>query len=332
MNIKVLDEDKIIGQGRDLDALIEAYQSVGEAQAVSLTDDEYDRDGIQSWDFDALPESIERELHGMKVRMHPQLKDEGGNVSLSLNANQIEAEFNTRQALIRLIRLSLPTLDKQVRGQLRKLDKVLPYAQSIGPKQQLLDDLIDLAYAHVFLNDTEIPRQEDEFKQLLEKRADLADFVDVLIDWMGQILPKYHQIQKTMKGNTSIDRAFAYSDIKAQLGLLFQKGFMVLAGWRNLQAYRRYLDAVLYRIDKFQGQMQRDRLRMAEYEEAAEVLESALGKLPLKLSAYPELCDYYWLLQELRISLFAQSVGTREPVSNKRLRQKWNEIKLNLPL
>jgi len=78
--------------------------------------------------------------------------------------------------------------------------------------------------------------------------------------------------------------------------------------------------------------MQRDRLRMAEYEEAAEVLESALGKLPLKLSAYPELCDYYWLLQELRISLFAQSVGTREPVSNKRLRQKWNEIKLNLPL
>lgn len=332
MNFKVLDDDKIIGQGRSLEQLIERYQSIGEAQAVSLTDDEFDREGIKAWDFDVLPDSIERELHGMKVRMHPQLKDEVSSVSLSLNANQGEAVFNTHQALIRLIRLSLPTLDKQLRSQLRRLDKVLPYAQSIGPKQQLLDDLLDAAYAQVFLHEQEIPRDQQAFTQLLEKRADLAEFTDTLIDWMSQILPKYHQIQKTMKGNTSIDRAFAYSDIKAQLSLLFQKGFMVKAGWRNLQAYRRYLDAILYRIDKFQGQMQRDRLRMAEFEEAAESLNSALNKLPLPLTAYAELNDYYWLLQELRISLFAQSVGTREPVSNKRLRQKWNEIKLNLPL
>jgi len=233
--------------------------------------------------------------------------------------------------------LSLPTMDKQLKSQLRRLDKVLPYAQSIGPKQQLLDDMLDACYQQVLFSaepgtEMALPTTEVEFNAVLEKRGSLAEHMDAMIDWLEQVLPKYHQIQKLMKGSTSIDRAFAYSDIKVQLSLLFCKGFMTQAGWRNLQGYRRYLDGILYRIDKLPGQIQRDRLRMGEYEEAAEPLLSAQKRLPLPYQTYPELKEYYWQLQELRVSLFAQSIGTREPVSNKRLRQRWNETKLTLPL
>ena len=71
---------------------------------------------------------------------------------------------------------------------------------------------------------------------------------------------------------------------------------------------------------------------MADYEDALAPWLNALKKLPLPYTAYTGMVDYFWLLQELRISLFAQSIGVREPVSNKRLRQRWNEIKLTLPL
>ena len=99
-----------------------------------------------------------------------------------------------------------------------------------------------------------------------------------------------------------------------------------------MKNYPRYLDGILYRLDKLQGQLQRDRLRIGEVNELVQLHEAGVKQMGVPYYANPELTHFYWLLQELRMSLFAQPLGTNEPVSNKRLRQKWNEIKIELSL
>jgi ATP-dependent helicase HrpA len=135
-----------------------------------------------------------------------------------------------------------------------------------------------------------------------------------------------------MKGNTTIDRAYAYSDIKSQLNELFQDSFIIQTPWLNLKSYPRYLEGILYRLDKLQGQLQRDRLRIAEVDEIRGLYQGGIKQLTIPYYANTDLLNFYWLIQELRMSLFAQPLGTSEPVSIKRLRQRWNEVKVQLSL
>lgn len=332
MNYQVIDGDKVIGQGRDLAKLIEEYEGVGQAQATVLTDKEFDRSEIKQWDFATLPKVTERELHGLKVRMYPMLIDQNSHVDMTLHADEGVAELSTRQGIIRLLRLSLAGVDKDLRKELRLLDPVMPYAQGLTSKQVLYNDVLDACYNLCLLGDHELPRTEAEFNQCLERRSGLHSTLVNIIDWLKRILPARHKIFKQMKGQTTIDRAFAYSDIKAQLGELFTEHFIVNTPWVYLSNYPRYLEGILYRLDKLQGQLQRDRLRIGEVDEFEQLHKAGVKQLGIPYYASPELTTFYWLLQEFRMSLFAQPLGTSEPVSNKRLRQKWNEIKIELSL
>ena len=332
MNYQVIDGDDVIGQGRNLAQLIEEYEGVGQAQATVLTDKEFDRLEIKQWDFSALPKVTERELHGLKVRMYPMLVDQETHVDMTLHSDEGVAELSTRQGIIRLLRLSLSGLDKDLRKELRLLDPVMPYAQGLTSKQVLYNDVLDACYNLCLLADNDLPRTEAEFNQCLERRSGLHKTLVEIIDWLKRILPARHKIFKQMKGQTTIDRAFAYSDIKAQIGELFAEHFIVKTPWHYLKNYPRYLDGILYRLDKLQGQLQRDRLRIGEVNELVQLHEAGVKQMGVPYYANAELTHFYWLLQELRMSLFAQPLGTSEPVSNKRLRQKWNEIKIELSL
>lgn len=331
MNYQVIDNDKMVGQGRDLAKLIEQFEGVGSAQASDLTDSEFDRSNITQWDFSELPQVAERELQGLKVRMFPMLIDNGDSVDMTLHADEDFAELSTRKGIIRLLRLSLATQDKDLRKQLRLLDPVMPYAQGLVPKQELYNDVIDASYNLCMLAG-ELPRTDKAFTECLEKRGDLHETLVEIIDWLKRVLPLRHKILKQMKGQTTIDRAFAYSDIKAQLAELFCPNFILNTPWPYLKNYPRYLEGVLYRLDKLQGQLQRDRLRIAEVNEIQELYQTGVKQVSVPYYANKELLHFYWLIQELRMSLFAQPLGTSEPVSTKRLRQKWNEIKIELSL
>jgi len=332
MNYQVVDNEKVVGQGRDLAALIDQFEGVGQAQATVLTDKEFDRNNITQWDFSELPKATERELQGLKVRMFPMLVDQGDYVDMTLHADENVAELSSRQGIIRLLRLSLASQDKDLRKQLRLLDPVMPYAQGMVAKQSLYDDVLDACYNLCMLTDVELPRTDEAFKACLEKRSELHATLLEIIEWLKRVLPLRHKIFKQMKGKTTIDRAFAYSDIKVQLEKLFYDHFIIQTPWLYLKSYPRYLEGVLYRLDKLQGQLQRDRLRIAEIDEITQMYQSGIKQLSTPYYANPDLLQFYWLIQELRMSLFAQPLGTSEPVSIKRLRQKWNEIKLKLSL
>jgi ATP-dependent helicase HrpA len=117
----------------------------------------------------------------------------------------------------------------------------------------------------------------------------------------------------------------AYSDVKAHLERLLKRGFMVQEPWSQLQCYTRYLRAMEYRIDKLQGNLPRDRQSMAEFESLWKPYSDLVARTDL--DDHPELREFGWLLEELRVSLFAQPLGTREPVSLKRLDKRWLEIR-----
>ena len=332
MNYQVVDNEKMVGQGRDLSLLIEQFEGVAQAQATDLTDKEFDRSNITQWDFSELPQVTERELQGLKVRMFPMLVDQGDFVDMTLHADEDFAELSTRQGIIRLLRLSLASQDKDLRKQLRLLDPVMPYAQGMVAKQVLYNDILDACYNLCMLSGDELPRTDEAFKACLDKRSELHGTLVEVIDWLKRVLPLRHKILKQMKGNTTIDRAYAYSDIKVQLSVLFDEHFITRTPWRYLKQYPRYLEGILYRLDKLQGQLQRDRLRIAEVEEISDLYQAGIKQITSPYYANEDLLHYFWLIQELRMSLFAQPLGTSEPVSNKRLRQKWNEIKLKLSL
>ena len=332
MNYQVIDDDKVVGQGRDLTALIDQFEGVGKAQATILTDKEFDRSNITQWDFAELPQVVERDLQGMKVRMFPMLIDQNTHVDMTLHADEGFAKLSSRKGVIRLLRASLAVQDKDLRKELRLLDPVMPYAQGLAAKQVLYNDILDACYNLCMLDKGELPRTDEAFNVCLDKRGELHATLIKIIEWLKRVLPLRHKILKLMKGNTTIDRAYAYSDIKAQLAELFENSFIVQTPWCYLKSYPRYLEGILYRLDKLQGQLQRDRLRIAEVDEIKQLHQDGVKQLSLPYYANPELLHFYWLIQELRMSLFAQPLGTSEPVSNKRLRQRWNEIKLALSL
>lgn len=331
MNYQVIDDGKMLGQGRDLQKLILEFENEGQLQATELTDKEFDRTGIKTWDFNALPKVTERDLQGLKVRMFPMLVDCSTHVDMTLHADEGVAELSTRQGIIRLLRLSLAVQDKELRKELRLLDPVMPYAQGLASKELFYNDILDASYNHCMLSD-ELPRSDEDFAECLNRRGELYSSLQKIVELLKKILPLRHKILKQMKGNTTIDRAFAYSDIKAQLAQLFADGFILQTPWQYLKSYPRYLEAILYRLDKLQGQLQRDRLRISEIEEMTLMHQEAIKQLGVPYFANMHLLKFHWLIQELRVSLFAQPLGTSEPVSNKRLRQKWNEIKIELSL
>jgi len=332
MNYQVVDNEKVIGQGRDLASLIETYEGIGQAQATVLTDKEFDRDNIVQWDFAELPKVAERDLQGLKIRMFPMLVDQGSHVDMTLHADEGFAELSSRRGIIRLLRLSLAVQDKDLRKELRLLDSVMPYAQGLAAKQIFYNDILDACYNLCLLAEDELPRTQTAFQQCLEKRGELHSTLLQVIDWLKRILPLRHKILKQMKGNTTIDRAYAYSDIKFQLSELFVDSFIVQTPWHYLKNYPRYLEGILYRLDKIQGQLQRDRLRIMEVDEFKQLHQAGVKQLSIPYYANDDLLHFYWLIQELRMSLFAQPLGTSEPVSTKRLRQSWNEIKIKLSL
>lgn len=332
MNYQVVDNEKVVGQGRDLTTLREEFEGIGQAQATVLTDKEFDRSNITQWDFSTLPKVTERDLQGLKVRMFPMLIDQGGHVDMTLHADEDFAELSSRQGIIRLLRLSLAIQDKELRKELRLLDPVMPYAQGLAPKQEFYNDILDACYNLCMLSEDELPRTEQAFKQCLDNRSELYPTLVKIIDWLKRVLPLRHKVLKQMKGNTTIDRAYAYSDIKSQLNELFQPNFIIQTPWLYLKSYPRYIEGILYRLDKLQGQLQRDRLRIAEVDEMRQLHQAGIKQLAIPYYANAELLGFYWLIQELRMSLFAQPLGTSEPVSSKRLRQRWNEIKMELSL
>ena len=325
MNFRVLNGDAVLAEGRDLQALIESVDVSGDSSEYVLLDDRFAGHQVNDWDFGRLPESTEAEVAGLPVRSYPCLKNESGQVILTTENSEAQAETSHRQGVLALIRQRLAGVDRDLRQAIQS--KMKPHwllAKGMGSEADITRELVDAVYTHVMLPLNEaLPREPEEFDVRITRRSRLHQHMDDLLTQFVEWLKIRHAVLKSLRGAVTMDKAMAFSDTKAHLERLLEPGFLVAVPWSRLKCFTRYLRAMEYRIDKLQGNLARDRQSMIEFESVFGPWKEAVERG----SANPEaLGEFRWLLEEWRVSLFAQPLGTQEPVSLKRLNKRWQEI------
>ncbi|BFM15230.1 ATP-dependent RNA helicase HrpA [Maricurvus nonylphenolicus] len=331
MNIQVVDErGKIIDRDRDLTTLRDRYRDQLQ-QTLQSDDDGLERDGITSWELPELPdhnlvESIPLSRAGMTISAYPALIDCGDSVSLKLLDNPVDAEFDSRQGITRLLLLGLGQTLKSLRKELLKGKDIGLTVVSLGKRDQVVDQILLAAIHHCALAEQPLVRTKVEFEHRLNTAKSTVtgyacELEKLLVDSLTQVVA----IKKTIKSSkNALAIALAATDINCQLEQLFYPGFLYATSMQWLRQYPRYLKAITLRLDKVASQIQKDKIWMTELDEFWLKWEQNLEKQgPALVASNPELQQFRWMLEEYRVSLFAQSLKTLMPVSAKRLNKQW---------
>ncbi|WP_020412034.1 ATP-dependent RNA helicase HrpA [Microbulbifer variabilis] len=325
-NIQVVDEaGKLLDQDRDLSLLQARYRDRVQ-QGLASAGDSFEREGITSWDFGELPETHTLNQGGLKVRAYPALIEEKDSVSLKLLDNPDDARRLSRAGISRLALLHLPEKVKYLRKELLRGKELGLSAADLGRREEVADDILLAAVREVFWSKGNWPRTEAEFLSALENDSDLVGVAQEIGNLLVKALALLVPLRKQIKQQKNLAVAMAVGDIQQQLSGLFYRGFLFDTPLEWLRQYGRYLKAIAMRLEKAVLDPNRDRKLQVEYHKAAEPYADLAEKYSSReLAAEALLVDYRWMLEEFRVSLFAQTLKTLMPVSSKRLHKAWVE-------
>jgi ATP-dependent helicase HrpA len=331
MNVRVVDEKgKTLATGRDLGALrkeLAAEEVV--APSAKLEDARWNRAGITAWDFGELPEVVELARGKHLVKAFPALVEDGETVALRLLGSAAQAEEASRQAIARLYYFAN---QREIRNQVEWLPawKSMTLAAATLRGLNLRDQLGQLIAARAFVTDRPMVRSADDFaiRQKLAKR-EIVPAVQSVANLTGPLFAAYHQARLALEKTTHSLAKPAADDVAQQLALLVSPTFLTRTPWTWLQHYPRYLKAIAQRLEKVNaGARERDRELLAQIAPrwrqylARRVQHERQGVVD------PELEAFRWMLEEFRVSLFAQQLGTSVTVSTKRLDAQWAKVRV----
>jgi ATP-dependent helicase HrpA len=283
-----------------------------------------EKSGLTEWSFGAVQRQVQGTVRGHTVTGYPAVVDEGSSVALRLFQTISEQEQAMRGGVIRLLALKVPPPDRYVLEHLNNTEK-LTFSQN--PHGSVSALIADCALAAIDkLTPAELPWDEASFKALYEKvRAELIDTVFTVTAIVERILASTRRIDKQLKGTTSLALISALNDIKSQLGQLVYPGFVARTGYAQLSQLPRYLAAVEKRLEKLPSNVQRDAQHMAAVQALEDDYDDAVSALLPGRRAGSELTQVRWMIEELRVSLFAVELGTAYSVSEKRIRAVLNK-------
>ena len=329
MNYRVLDDDgHLLGQGRDLNKLRQKYAEMSQDSIRKLSKSHLEQEGLKDWTCGELPAEITRKAGGLILKSYPALVDQNDSVAVQLFESATLAEAENYKGLCRLLRIKCSNQLKFALGKMSQLKATKLLATNLLNHKVLEDDLQNFLIAGVFLNKEQArPKNKEEFQALIEQhKGDLVPFAEKMDPLLNEIFRRAQNITKQLKGKISFDRALAMADIKQHLTRLLSPGFMQQASVEWLSHYPRYLNAIEIRLEKLPAQVNRD---LAWTEELNLLLQKYSKRLEIHQQhkiVDPNLQQFHWMIEEYRVSLFAQQLGTRFPVSDKRLRKMWSEV------
>lgn len=334
MNFQLVDEaGKTLAMNRDLDALKAEYRDRVQASMQSSQGQEHEKVDITRWDFGDLAETVQYKQSGVQVRAYPALSDEGDSSAIRLHDNPAEALAISWQGVCRLVLLELDKTTKYLRKELLKSKDVGLSVANMGNRAEVVEDILLTAVRDTFFADTfgteNLPRQESDFQTIIsEKKESFVAKAQDLENCLLANLKAMVSVRAALKSHkNNLALALAAGDIQKQLQGLFYKGVLFDTPAQWFQQYTRYLKAVEQRIEKAVLQPQRDRVSMAEIAESQELWTQWLeGQSEYWRQLHPEAETYRWMQEELRVSLFAQTLKTLMPVSAKRLRKQWTIV------
>ncbi|MBS7663381.1 ATP-dependent RNA helicase HrpA [Pseudomonas lalucatii] len=328
MNIEVVDSHgKPLGEGRDLAELCARFSEASQA-ALALPKTEKAQQPVQAKAFAEVAEKAQQKVAGLSMTVYPALVEEGGEVKEGRFPTQAEAEFQHRRALQRLLLQQLAEPAKYLRGKLPGLTELGLLHREIGRIEALVEDILLASLDSCILEgEASLPRDGAALAALAErKRGDWTAHVERLARLCLEILKLWHGLQKRFKGKIDLAQAMALNDIKQQLANLVYPGFVRETPGEWLKELPRYLKAIEQRLDKIGAQVQRDRVWSGELAGYWEQYQARLGKHRQEGKRDPQLIQYRWMLEEYRVSLFAQQLGTKMAVSDKRLSKQWSAV------
>ena len=328
MNFKVVDDaGKTLQQSRSLNVLKQGLQGEVQQSLSQVAEQGIEQDKLTQWSFGVLPREYVKLQAGYEIKAFPALVDERDSVAIKLLDNPQQALDTTKQGLRRLLLLNIPSPVKYLQESLPNKAKLGLYFNPFGRVLELIDDCI-AAGVDALVAQGALPQNETDFAALREKvRAELGDTVLAIALKVEQILTLCHDIQKRLKGKVDLAHVQSQGDIKQQLNELIFKGFVSGHGAARLDNILRYLQAMQKRLEKLPVDPQRDRLLMHEYQKAFDAYNNLLGKFAGSKVLPEPVQAIYWMLQELKVSLHAQQLGTPYPISVKRVLHAVQEIK-----
>ncbi|WP_306564213.1 ATP-dependent RNA helicase HrpA [Aquabacterium sp.] len=274
------------------------------------------------WTFGELPELMEIQRGGHTLIGFPALIDKGQSVEIEVFDEPDVASAKHRAGLRRLVALQIKEPLKYLEKNIPDLQKMAMAYMSLGTADELRDQIIDVALDRAYLADP-LPTDAASFKARVEEgRTRLNLIAQEVARLAGTVLVEYAAaIRKLKDAKPPKDVA---DDITGQLQRLMPKRFIAQTPYTQLQHFPRYLKAITLRLDKLKGDPARDAQRLAELRPLDQRYTRRLAELKGVLDARTD--EFRWLLEELRVSLFAQELRTPQPVSIKRLEKAWAQI------
>lgn len=334
-NIKVIDDKgKTIDSSRQLDELRERYR--GRLQeTLRSVGESIERDNLVSWDIAQLPETYHLKKNGIATIGYPTLVDKGDSVDLRLMDDHSQAEYSLEKGVVRLLLQDSSQQIKYLQKNLFKGKNMALRLAMFGKTPELIDHLLLAAIKHVCFSDSanqnfsqSLPRSQSDYDGLLTKTksaitAKAQHFEKLILTIADESIAIHSEMEK--RSQKKIFSAVR-KDIQFQLKQLIRPEFLFYTSPYWLEQYPRFFQGIKTRIEKSDAQIQKDL-------QALEQLQPHLDKLQSYWQADNELLicrqsdveTYRWMLEEYRISLFAQPMKTSLPVSDKRLQKQWQK-------
>ena len=321
MTFRVVDENgKKIAESMNLDELKFNLKDRVQESISAVADDGIEQSGLHIWSFADLPQCYEQKQRGFSVKAFPAIVDEKDAVGIKLFETEFEQSVAMQQGLRRLLLLNVPSPIKYLHEKLPNKAKLGLYFTPFGCVLDLIDDCIACAVDKLIADFGGFVWDEAGFEKLRDfVRENLNEVTVDIAQKVEQILSLNHALNQRLKGKMDFTMAFAFSDIKAQLSGLIYPGFVQKSGYDRLPDLQRYLQAVDKRIDKLAQDINRDRAAMLRVEQVQQAYQQLLSKLPKSKPISDEVAEIRYMIEELRVSLFAQQLGTKYQVSDKRI-------------
>ncbi|MDA7859092.1 ATP-dependent RNA helicase HrpA [Mariniblastus sp.] len=329
VNMQVVDEaGEVVAEGRSIAEIRGQLGDEFKSNIVEIEDSHWNRDGLQEWCWEDFPKEITIQRGATQLASYPAILDQNDGIGLRLTDSTNASDQTTRQGLVRLFQI---TNRKPIKSQVNWLPELDRHAVSLSkviPAGELKNQLADLIARIAFVDRNKIPRSRDEYNSLQSNAVERISIASQSIaKWLPKLAVAAHELQLQLE-SLSTRYTSTQNDISLQVTELKSDCFLSKTPWTWLEQFPRYFEAMSYRMEKLDSTAtEKDQTYT---EEISHHWERYCSERALHLNhgiVDPELETYRWMIEELRVSLFAQPLGTIIKISPQRMEKQWKRIR-----
>ncbi len=316
----------VVGRGHDLGELQQQLAAPARAAVARALDPELERTGLRDWpsDLAVVPQLVEQERAGHVVRGYPAFVDLTDQVSLRVLASPAAQAEQALGGIVALLRLSLPSPLRAVAAGRSARSKLLLATSPGSSVPELVEDCAEAAIIELI---TRVPWSREEFLTLRETvRAELVERTAAIVHDVERVLTAAQPVRSALPAQPPPALAASVQDMRRQLDSLLYKGFVRAAGAARMRDLARYVNAIGRRLDRLPRDVELDLALMQRVHTVEQAYEALRAALPPSRAGAEDVLQIGWQIQELRVSLFAQQLGTPRPISEKRIYRAIDEI------